>query len=108
MEHASPFLAMQRVEGQVKTLLRGVDADLLASDEKKTLAGLRRLMTDVRLDIRDYELSETRDEQIKCRQAAKKRLGELQKAILAVSAAFSPADVAQVSARLEQIEGWLQ
>jgi hypothetical protein len=108
MEQASPFLAMQRVEGQLKTLLRRVDTDVLEPSERKEFAGLRRLMTDVRLDIRDYELSETRDEQIKCRQAAKKRLGELQKAILAVSVAFSPADVAQVSARLEQIEGWLQ
>lgn len=108
MEQASPFLAMQRVEQQVKALLRGVDADLLEPDEKKTLASLRRLLTEVRLDIRDYELSETRDEQLKCRRAAKKRLRELQKAILAMSAAFSPADVAQVSARLEQVEGWLQ
>jgi len=94
---------MQRVEGQIKALLRGVDADVLEPAEKKAVAALRRLAVDTRLDIRDYELSETREEQLKCAAAAKKRLVRLDKAILAVGPAFGPADVAQLSAQLEQI-----
>jgi len=103
----SPFLAMQRVEGQIKALLRQTDPDLLGVKEKKAFAKLRRLAVDTRLDIRDYELSETRQEQLKCAEAAKKRLGQLERAILTVGSVFGPADVAQISAQLEQISGWI-
>ena len=103
----SPFLAMQRTEGQIKALLRGIDRDMLEPPAKKAVAGLQRQAIDARLDIRDYELSETREEQLKCAAAAKKRLAKLQASILAVGPVFGPADVAQLSAQLEQIEGWL-
>lgn len=108
MENQSPFLAMQQAETQIKRLLRGVDADLLSPDEKKALASVRRLAVDARLDIRDYELSETRAEQLKCAAAGKRRLGKLQAAILAVGQVFGPADVAHVTAALEQITENLQ
>lgn len=107
MENTSPFLAMQRVEGQVKTLLRVIDADVLSQDEKKAMASIRRLAVDARLDIRDYELSETREEQLKCAVAAKKRVEKLEKAILAAGLVFGAADVAQLGAQLEQIKGRL-
>jgi len=103
MENTSPFLAMQRTEAQIKALLRGLDMELLEPAEKRAAAALRRLVVDARLDVRDYELSETREEQLKCAGAAKKRLEKLQKNILAAGSAFGPADVAQLSAQLEQI-----
>jgi hypothetical protein len=104
MENTSPFLAMQRTEAQLKSLLRTVDTDLLTIEERKAFASVRRLATDARLDVRDYELSETREEQLKCAVAAKKRLEQLQKAVLGAGSVFGPADVAQVSAQLEQIQ----
>lgn len=104
----SPFVAMQRVEGQIKALLRQADPDLLDADEKKAMSKLRRLSTDARLDIRDYELSETREEQLKCAAVAQKRLGKLAQNILAAGPVFGPADVAQLSALVEQINGWLR
>ncbi|HEY4161106.1 MAG TPA: hypothetical protein VGM08_03530 [Candidatus Saccharimonadales bacterium] len=107
MENTSPFLAMQRTEAQIKALLRGVDPDLLDPAEKKAVAALRRLTVDARLDVRDYELSETRDEQLKYAAEAKTRLAKLRATILAAGAAFGPADVAQLTAQLEQIEGRL-
>jgi len=107
MESQSPFLAMQRLEGQVKAVLRAADTDLLGPEEKKALASVRRLATDARLDIRDYELSETRDEQLRKAAAAKKRLEKLEKAILAAGTSFGPADVAQLDAQLQQIAGRL-
>lgn len=94
---------MQRVEGELKGLLRRVDIDSLNTDEKKAVASIRRLTVDVRLDIRDYELSETREEQLQNAAEAKKRLDKLQKAILAAGNVFGAADVAQLIARLEQI-----
>ncbi len=98
---------MQRVETALKTLIRQVDDDTLQPAEKKAMTSIRRLATDARLDIRDYELSETREEQLKCAVKAKKRLAKLQAAILVAGMAFGPADVAQISAQCEQINGWL-
>jgi hypothetical protein len=104
MEHTSPFLAIRRVEGELKALLRLVDTDVLDTSEQKAVNGLKRLCIDTRLDVRDYELSETRQDQLKCAAAAKKRLAKLQKAILAAGPVFGAADVAQLSAQLGQIE----
>ncbi len=103
----SPFLSMQRVEQQIKAVLRTADVDALSSDEQKAVANIKRLAVDARLDIRDYELSETRDEQLKCAVATKKNLAKLQAAIIAAGPVFGPADVAQLSAQLEQINGRL-
>jgi hypothetical protein len=107
MENKSPFLAMQRVEGQLKGILRTLDTDLLSTEEKKLVDGLKRLSIDARLDIRDYELSETREEQLKCAAAATKKLKKLEAAILATGSLFGAADVAQLTAQMQQIEGRL-
>lgn len=104
----SPFLAMQRTEAQIKAMLRNVDIDLLDTTEKRAVASLRRLAMETRLDIRDYELSETREEQLKCAHGAKKRLLKLRTAIVAAGPSISPVDVAQLTARLEQIESWVR
>lgn len=108
MEYHSPFLAMQQAERQIKTQLRSVDIDLLEPTEKKAVLSLKRLAVDARIDIRDYELSETRTEQLKYATAAKKDLAKLRGAILAVGSAFGPADVAQLTAELELIENWVR
>lgn len=108
MESTSPFLAIQRLELQVKAILRQVNTDTLDAPGKKLLGTLRRLLVDARIDIRDYELSETRDEQLGKAEQGKKRLKQLRADILASSDVFGPADVAHITARLEQIEHWLQ
>lgn len=108
MENTSPFLAMQRAEGHIKALLRVADTEQLNVTEKKAAVSLRRLAVDARLDIRDYELSETREDQLKCAAIAKKQLIKLREAVLAVGTLFGAADVAQLTAQLEQIEGWVR
>jgi len=107
MQNTSPFLAMQQVERQLKALLRSVDVDTLDKDERKAVATIRRLAADARLDIRDYELSETREEQLKKMRAAQKRLVKLEASMLSVGFAFGAADIAQLSAQMEQINRWL-
>jgi hypothetical protein len=108
VDKQSPFLAIKHVEVVVKGMLRRFDADMLEPAEKKAIADLKRLLVDTRLDIRDYELSETREEQIKCALRAKRQLQKLQKLILIVGSAFGPADVAQLSAQLDQISDWIR
>jgi len=107
MENTSPFLAMKRVETQLKTILRSVDTDGLDETERKAISAIRRLVVDTRLDIQDYELSETRAEQLKKAAAAKKALAKLQANILLAGNVFGAVDVAQWSAHLEQIDTWL-
>jgi hypothetical protein len=104
MENQSPFLAMQRAERQIKALLRTLDTDLLEPDEKKAVASLRRFSSETRLDIRDYELSETREEQLKKAADARKGLDRLKAHLLAAGYVFSPADIAQLDAQLEHIK----
>jgi hypothetical protein len=108
MDTTSPFLAIQRAEAQLKSLIRTIDVDVLAVDEKKALASLRRLIVEARLDVRDYELSETREEQLKCALTAKRHIGRVQKDILAVGPSLGAADVAQLTAQLEQIASWIR
>lgn len=103
----SPFLAIVQAERLLKGLLRAIDTDLLDADQKKALASLRRLSADARLDIRDYELSETRTAQLAKMRTAQQRLRKLQAAILAAGDVFGPADVAQLSAQFEYISNRL-
>ena len=95
---------MQEAERQIKTLLRSIDLDTMEQNEKKAVVSLKRLAVDTRIDIRDYELSETRAEQLKYAAAAKRDLAKLRGAILAAGSAFGPVDVAQLTAELELIE----
>jgi hypothetical protein len=107
MENTSPFVAMKRAETQIKIVLRALDADTLDTEQRAAVASLKRLIVDARLDIHDYELSETREEQIENAVEAKKRVAKVQANILHAGNVFGPADVAQLSAQLEQINGWL-
>ncbi|MFA5004254.1 MAG: hypothetical protein WC498_03210 [Candidatus Saccharimonadales bacterium] len=101
----SPFLAIKQVETQVGTTLRAVDVDSLEADGRRVVLNIKRLMVDTRLDIRDYELSETREEQLKYAHEGKKRLEQFRRSILTASEynIFSAIDVAQLTAELDQI-----
>lgn len=110
MESQSPFLAVKDLEAQLNSIFSMIDIYDLPATEAKLVNTLKREVVDARLDIRDYELSETRDEQLECAKVAKKRLEHVRKNILAASEhnIFGAADVAQLSARLEQIIGNLR
>ena len=107
MSDRSPFLDMQDLERQIKSILRLVDPDTLSMDERKILGNIRRWAVDARIYIRDYELSETRDEQVKKAVLGKRRLTRLDKAIVALGSVFGPADVAHLSAQADKISSSL-
>jgi hypothetical protein len=108
MQNTSPYVAMQRLDMHLRPMLRDIDQELLEPDARKAVKSIRSLMVDAKLDIRDYELSETRDEQLKNAVVAKQRVEKLQANILLAGNVFGPADVAQLSAQLEQISQNLQ
>ncbi|HVS58360.1 MAG TPA: hypothetical protein VHD60_01325 [Candidatus Saccharimonadales bacterium] len=105
MEQQSPFLLIKQLEAQLNGALSAFDLFSLPAGQRKTITTLRRELTDARLDVRDYELSETRDEQLKNAKVAKKRLDQVRRHILAASEfnVFGPVDVAQLTAQAEQI-----
>lgn len=102
----SPFLLMRGLETQLNGRLAAIDVYGLPEGERKVVTGLKQELVDARLDIRDYELSETRAQQLKNAKAAKNRIKDIQKAVLAASEynVFGAADVAQLSAQLEHIQ----
>lgn len=74
------------------------------------VSSLKREMADARLDARDYELSETRAEQLENAAHAKKRIEDIRKAVLTASEKnlFSAIDVAHITAQLEQASSFLR
>lgn len=101
----SPYVLMQGLETRLNGMLSGMDVLALERPLQKIVLGLKQQLVDARLDIRDYELSETRDEQLRYARSSKQRLDDLKRAILSASEynVFSAIDVAQLSAQLEQI-----
>lgn len=105
MSQPSPYLLTKALETQIGGILMPIDVIDLDQVARKLVVGMKRGIIDARLDARDYELSETREEQLKNAKAAKKRLKQLEHDILAASEynIFSSIDVAQLTANLEQI-----
>ena len=109
-ETRSPFVLTSRLVTFVGPLLAAIDIDMLSHAERRNVARMKQLLVDARLDVRDYELSETRVEQVEKAVAAKNRLDELRRDILRASEhnMFSAIDVAQISAQIDQITAFLQ
>lgn len=105
MESKSPSTLTKQVEGQVFRLLRQVELYKLAAKERNTIVNLQQELADAKIYTRDYELSETREEQLENAGNAKKHLDKARRNILLTSQAglFEPADVAQLSAEIDQV-----
>lgn len=105
MEQLSPFNLTKRLEGNITGLLAPIDIFDLPANLRATVQHLKRDLVDARLDVRDYELSETRPQQLDNARDATKRLHQVNRYILTASEAnlFGPADVALLSAQIEQI-----
>lgn len=98
-------MAVKALEAAVGAVLSSLDVFSLPAAERRVVTLLQRELVDARLDIRDYELSETREEQLRKAAESRKRLDKIRKNILAASEfnVFGAVDVAQLTASLEQI-----
>jgi len=101
----SPLKLIQGLNTQFSAILSPIDTHSLPRETQKVILPIRQHIIDARLDVRDYELAETRAEQIRLRGVAVERLTGLQERLLAASShgLFGPADVAQISAQIQQI-----
>lgn len=104
MNTTSPFLLVKQLEADIVRLLSHLDLPTLQIKEQQGVAQLRNSMVDARLDVQDYELAETREDQLRNAKDAKKRLHTVEQLILAnPSNVFGSVEVAQLSAYIGQI-----
>jgi hypothetical protein len=110
MANQSPAVLAKNLETQVNMALRKLDLSRLGIDERENLLALRQDLAHSRTYASDYELSETRDEQKTNAKRAKLWLLRARRKILKASESdiFGAADVAQLSAQIDQITGDLK
>lgn len=111
MPNVSTYTLAKRLDGEITRVVAAARvAGLLEGSVQQELKLLKRDLTDARLDIRDYELAETKTEQLRLGQDAAKRLMDVQRGILAASQynIFSAIEVAQLSAQIAQLQEQLQ
>jgi hypothetical protein len=100
-----PSRKIKLLELQINNILRKFDLPKLGTAERNILAKLQQNLTDSRIYASDYELSETRDEQIDNAKKANKWLDQARTNILAASEfnTFSAIDVAHLTANIDQL-----
>ncbi len=105
MSQISPYLTAKSLEESIMSMLSGIDVYSLESQAAREIALLKKQLTEVRLHARDYELSETREDQLRNLKSGRRRLEDVRKYILAISEynIFSSVDVAQLTAQTELI-----
>lgn len=111
MPLVSTYVLAKQLDGDITRILTVARAaGLLEGGVQQETKLLKRDLTDARLDIRDYELAETKAEQQRLGSAASKRLASVEQSILAASQhdIFSPVEVAKLSAQIAQLQDQLQ
>ncbi len=106
----SPYLLIKDFELAVNGKLAPIDLYSIDRQERKSIVTLKNELIDTRLDIQAYELSETREEQLRYAKESRERLARLQQLILQLSnqGVFSAIDVAELGAVIEYISGRLE
>jgi hypothetical protein len=92
-----------RVAGQIGSILSRIDLDVLDRTQIRLVGTIKRLTADTRLDIRDWEMAETREEMLGHSHEALKRLEQTREAILLASQydIFSAIEVGEISAHFD-------
>jgi hypothetical protein len=105
MEGKSPFELVRDLQSQVGRLLSNFDVDSLRPAEREVFTSLKRQVVDLRLDIRDYGMAETKAEQDQRAAEARARLKAFEDNIVQAGShnLFGAADVAQLSATTQQL-----
>lgn len=106
----SALTQITRLNIQLNGILTALDIDIIGRETGKTIARIKQLSGDVRLDIRDWEMADSRAEMDKYCRAANKRLDDLRAAVLKASehGIFNAIDVIDLSAQIEGIQAELK
>lgn len=105
MDEVSPFKLAKDISARIAQLVSSIDVESLPREQRETVIALKNQAVDIRLEIRDYGLAETQEEQKQLARAAAERLQVLQATVLKASEynLLGAADVAQLSAQVQQL-----
>ncbi|HEX9153794.1 MAG TPA: hypothetical protein VF809_03160 [Candidatus Saccharimonadales bacterium] len=105
MAYISLYDETKELERQAGSILSAFDVNELPQRERELVTVLKNQLADARLDARDYEYAQTRVEQLGAVKEARAHLATLQETIVKASEynLFGAVDVAQLSARIQQI-----
>lgn len=101
----SPFAIAKVLDAHIVSLLMHIDIEALPAAERELLRQLKRQVTDIRLDVRDYGMAETHPEQDRLATEAKKRLDQLERLVVQAGGLnlIGPVDIAYLSAQTQQL-----
>ncbi|HSX44390.1 MAG TPA: hypothetical protein VLF87_00565 [Patescibacteria group bacterium] len=93
------------LETRIRGSLRDIDVSEVPKEQHEHITKLRQLVTDSKLDARDYEYAETREEQVRHAKAVKPRLEEIRQHMLRLSEynMFTAIEIAELGALIEQM-----
>lgn len=99
-----------KVAGLAGSILNRLDIDLLDHTQLKLVGTIKRLLADTRLDIRDWEMADSRSEMRRHSREALKRLEQVRQSILLASQhdIFSSMEIAELSAYFDHIASELR
>ncbi len=105
MDEVSPFRLAADVSGRIAQFVSDIDINSLPHDQRQTVVALKNQGGDIRLEVRDYGMAETRAEQERLAKAIAERIEAAQATILKLSEynLLGAADVAQLTAQLDQL-----
>lgn len=99
---------LAQLERRVKITLREVERDKLHKAEKAQFDKIKLALTQLKLDVRDYEYAETRAEQMKWGKIARHNLKALEQGVLTLGTVFGAADTAEIGAQIDTIRTELE
>jgi hypothetical protein len=105
VENESAYVLITRLGHEVGGMLAALDIDILGRETAKNNVLIKQLLTDARLDIRDYETADSAADMRSNAQVACKRLEKLRVALLLASehGIFSAIDIARLSTTIDVI-----
>ncbi|HTH71798.1 MAG TPA: hypothetical protein VL737_00345 [Candidatus Pristimantibacillus sp.] len=109
MAEGSPFALAKDIAGFVARFVSNLDLDDLPREQREATTLLKNQAADLRLDMRDYSLADTRISQERVAKEVAERVDAAQATILKLSEynLLGAADVAQLSALLQQLKAVL-
>jgi hypothetical protein len=104
VEGTSLLARFTSVIGRVGAILNQRDVDIMDRAELKLVGSLKHMLADTRLDIRDWEMADSREEMQRSAREALHRLEQVRELILQASQKniFSAVDVAEISAQFDR------
>jgi len=105
VDEQSVYEDAKKLEVSIGGIIAPIDTQGIGRAQQRILAQMQRLLTDARLDVRDYEYADTKVEQLQMAGEARKRFEQLNHDLIACSEynIFSAVDVALYSARIQHI-----